>query len=142
MRSTLCAALVCLTAHPASAMSITAVCRDIGGIRFDEVDGAIKADRDGLKDVSWSYSGDEATGKGTLILQSSKAAGGKARTEKAYLQRMKSDHWSFVSVLDDAVWVHSIYPATGRLLVTQSTSTFINTLSSKMMTGTCQVSTR
>lgn len=142
MRPILSAALVCLMAHSASATSITAVCRDISGVRFDEVDGQIRTEKDGLKDVSWSYSGDDSTQQGTLILQSSKAAGGTARTEKAYLQRMQSDHWSFVSVLDDAVWVHSIYPATGRLLVTQSTSTFINTLSSKMMTGTCQVSTR
>ncbi len=63
-------------------------------------------------------------------------------TEKVYVKRMLTGHWSFVSVLDDATWVHTIYPRSGKLLVTQNTSTAMSELSGKMMTGTCKVMVR
>ncbi len=63
-------------------------------------------------------------------------------TEKAYVKRMLTGHWSFVSVLDDATWVHTIYPRSGKLLVTQNTSTAMSELSGKMLTGVCKVTVR
>jgi hypothetical protein len=127
---------------PASAEKLTAVCRDIGGYRVDDTDGRLVGGVDELKDVSWSYTGDDDTSEGLLILQSSKSAGGRVLTEKAYVKRMLTGHWSFVSVLDDATWVHTIYPRSGKLLVTQNTSTAMSELSGKMMTGTCKVTVR
>jgi hypothetical protein len=127
---------------PASVEKLTAVCRDIGGYRVDDTDGRLVGGVDELKDVSWSYTGDDDTSEGLLILQSSKSAGGRVLTEKAYVKRMLTGHWSFVSVLDDATWVHTIYPRSGKLLVTQNTSTAMSELSGKMMTGTCKVTVR
>lgn len=127
---------------PASAEKLTAVCRDIGGIRVDDTNGALVKRTDGLADVSWSYTGDDDTSEGLLILQGSKSAGGRVVTEKAYVKRMLTGHWSFVSVLDDATWVHTIYPKSGKLLVTQNTSTAMSELSGKMLTGTCKVTVR
>ncbi|MGH1588664.1 hypothetical protein ACRBEV_10220 [Methylobacterium phyllosphaerae] len=109
---------------------------------MDDEGGDLVKNADTLKDVSWSYSGDDDTSEGLLILQSSKSAGGRVATEKAYVKRMLTGHWSFVSVLDDATWVHTIYPRSGKLLVTQNTSTVMSELSGKMLTGTCKVTVR
>jgi hypothetical protein len=143
MRITLAAlASVVAFSAPASAEKLTAVCRDIGGIRVDDTNGALVKGTDGLTDVSWSYTGDDDTSEGLLILQGSKSVGGRVVTEKVYVKRMLTGHWSFVSVLDDATWVHTIYPRSGKLLVTQNTSTAMSELSGKLMTGVCKVTVR
>ena len=126
----------------ASASQITAVCKDISGIRLDDEAGSLKIDKDRLVGVSWAYTGDSETNDGTLILQNSRSAGSNPRVEKAPVKQMRSDHWTFVSVLSDGVWVHSLYPATGRLLVMQSTSGNTNALAGKMMSGKCEITTK
>lgn len=137
-------AFACLVSFsfPALAAKLTAVCRDIGGYRVDDTNGQLVGGVDKLTEVSWSYTGNDDTSAGLLILQSSKSAGGRVVTEKAYVKRMLTGHWSFVSVLDDATWVHTIYPRSGRLLVTQNTSTAMSELSGKMLTGVCKVTVR
>ncbi|WP_267421958.1 hypothetical protein [Methylobacterium sp. GC_Met_2] len=133
---------VMLLGGSASAEKLVAVCTDIGGYRVDDTNGQLVGRLDKLTDVSWSYTGDDDTSEGLLILQSSKSAGGRVVTEKAYVKRMLTGHWSFVSVLDDATWVHTIYPRSGKLLVTQNTSTAMSELSGKMLTGVCKVTVR
>ncbi|AWN43370.1 hypothetical protein [Methylobacterium durans] len=139
---TIIGTFLALVGAPASASTMSAVCKDVQGLRVDDTGEKLELDQDRLVDVSWAYTGDEKTNQGALILQSSKMAGGQPSVEKALVQRMASGHWSFVSILGDAVWVHSIYPATGRLLVTQSTSGATGALSGKMMAGKCKVTMR
>lgn len=124
---------------PTKAAKINAVCRDISGARVDGTPEGPKFDEDSLKEVTWSYIGDETTHRGILMLQSSKAAGGTPKSETTTVQKMQSGHWTFLSVLPDALWVHSIFPKTGELLVSQNTSTYLGGASGKMMVGHCQV---
>ena len=135
----LASVVCCLASGPVWATKLNAVCRDIGGVRIDDDGTKLVRTADGLVDVVWSYSGNTETGEGTLILQSSKSAGGRVVTEKAFVQRKLSDHWTFVSLLPDATWVHSLYPRTGQLLVTQNSSTYASRLSGKFMTGACTI---
>lgn len=123
----------------AEAAKINAVCRGISGARVDGTPEGPKFDKDGLKEVTWSYAGEDTTHKGMMLLQSSKSAGGTPNSEDAFVEKMKSGHWTFLSVLPDAIWTHSIFPQTGELLVTQSTSTYQGGASGKLLVGRCQV---
>jgi hypothetical protein len=95
---------------------------------------------DAVEGASWAYTWDVETKKGTLIFQTSKAAGGLPNTQKGTVSAHRGGFFTMVTSLPGAVWTHTIYADSGRLLVTQSTTKNSTDLSGRMLVGTCKIS--
>lgn len=139
-----CVLPLCLGAREAASRGepvFSAICKDISGFRVDEEGGTIQTDKDGFASgTTWSYSWTMGQQEATLILQSGRASGGTPTTERA-LVTTHGPNVTFISPLSGAVWLHTIFPKAGRVLVTQHTGhgQLDDRLSGKMMWGRCQV---
>jgi hypothetical protein len=80
------------------------------------------------------------TKQATLIFQTFKSAGGLPNTQKGIVSYHRGGFFTIVSSLPGAVWTHTIYADSGRLLVTQSTTKNSAELSGRMLVGTCKMS--
>ena len=131
-------ALVALTlaTSPATARQFSAVCSNLSGVRVS--DSAFTPDA--VEGASWAYTWDVETKRATLIFQTSKAAGGLPNTQKGTVSVHRGGFFTMVTSLPGAVWTHTIYADSGRLLVTQSTTKNSADLSGRMLVGTCKMS--
>jgi hypothetical protein len=121
---------------PAEARQFSAVCTNLSGVRVN--DSAFTPDA--VEGASWAYTWDVETKKATLIFQTSKAAGGLPNTQKGTVSAHRGGFFTMVTSLPGAVWTHTIYADSGRLLVTQSTTKNSADLSGRMLVGTCKMS--
>ena len=129
-----------LAASPVAAQQFSAVCSNLSGMRVDERGGQPSFSRDAVEGASWAYTWDLKSKKATLIFQTSKAAGGLPNTQKGTVSAHRGGFFTMVTSLPGAVWTHTIYADSGRLLVTQSTTKNSADLSGRMLVGTCKMS--
>ena len=125
-----------LTTCPVAARQFSAMCSNLSGVRVS--DSAFTPDA--VEGASWAYTWDVETKKGTLIFQTSKATGGLPNTQKGTVSAHRGGFFTMVTSLPGAVWTHTIYADSGRLLVTQSTTKNSADLSGRMLVGTCKMS--
>jgi hypothetical protein len=125
-----------LTTCPVAARQFSAMCSNLSGVRVS--DSAFTPDA--VEGASWAYTWDVETKKATLIFQTSKAAGGLPNTQKGTVSAHRGGFFTMVTSLPGAVWTHTIYADSGRLLVTQSTTKNSADLSGRMLVGTCKMS--
>ena len=119
---------------------LSASCSNIHGVRMDDTGKKVEVDTDRLTGATWAYSWDTSSNNATLILQSTQ--GSVPTTEHAFVHQMKGAEISFISVLSGATWVHTLYVASRKLLVSQHSYALAangDRLSGKMMTGDCQM---
>ncbi|MBM0207630.1 hypothetical protein JNW90_35125 [Micromonospora sp. STR1s_5] len=134
------ALLATALATPASAKQWTAVCSDLSGVRIDDSGAEPSFTPDGVKDASWVYSWNTDTKKATLALPASLASDGKSHKQEGVVSAYRGGFFVIVSSLPGAVWTHAIYPETGKLLSTQSTTKSGTRLSGRMLVGSCAIS--
>jgi len=125
------------TTSPASARQWSAVCSNLSGVRVDDPGAEPTFTQDVLKGASWAYSWNTDTRKATLILPASHASDGRSHKQEGVVSVHRGGFFTIVSSLPGAVWTHAIYPETGRLLATQSTTKNGTVLSGRMLVGTC-----
>jgi hypothetical protein len=133
------ALLALAVAAPASARQWSAICSDLSGMRVDDPGGEPAFSEDAIKGASWAYSWDTTTRKATLTLPASHASDGKAHKQEGVVSSHRGGFYTIVSSLPGAVWTHTIYPETGQLLATQSTTKSGTRLSGRMLVGTCSI---
>lgn len=127
-------------ATPASARQWSAVCSNLTGVRVED-DGQNPAfTQDAIQGASWAYRWDTVTKKATLTLPASHAFDGKPHQQDGVVSPHRGGFYTIVSSLPGAVWTHAIYPETGRLLATQSTTKSGTSLSGRVLVGTCVMS--
>jgi hypothetical protein len=128
-----------LSSAVAEAKVFSASCSNIHGLRMDDTGSKVETDTDGLKGTTWAYSWEVGSNEATLILQSTR--GTSPVTERAFAHMLPGGKVSFISMLNGATWVHTLYTTNGKLLVSQHTGVGSNTdrLSGKMMIGDCQI---
>lgn len=132
------ATLVALTlTDAASARQWSAVCSNLSGVRVDDSGGEPAFAEDSVKGASWTYSWDTTTKKATLILPASHASDGKAHKQEGIVSVHRGGFFTIVSSLPGAVWTHAIYPETGQVMASQSTTRNGTRLSGRMLVGTC-----
>jgi hypothetical protein len=138
-RRALTLALIALTlaTSPASARQWSAVCSNLSGVRVDDPGAEPTFTQDVLMGASWAYSWNTGTGKATLILPASHASDGRSHKQEGVVSVHRGGFFTIVSSLPGAVWTHAIYPETGRLLASQSTTKNGTVLSGRMLVGTC-----
>ena len=138
-RRALTLALIALTlaTSPASARQWSAVCSNLSGVRVDDPGAEPTFTQDVLKGASWAYSWNTDTRKATLILPASHASDGRSHKQEGVVSVHRGGFFTIVSSLPGAVWTHAIYPETGRLLASQSTTKNGTVLSGRMLVGTC-----
>lgn len=140
-RTRLAAALIALTlVTPASARPWSATCTDLSGVRVEDSAAEPAFTEDAVKGASWVYTWDTATKKATLTLPASHASDGKPHKQEGVVSVHRGGFFTIVSSLPGAVWTHAIYPETGRLLASQSTTKSGTRLSGRMLVGTCAMS--
>ena len=115
-------ALIALTlaAEPASARQWSAVCSNLTGVRVDDQVTEPAFTQDAIKGASWAYSWNPDTKKAFLILPASHASDGRSHKQEGVVSSHRGGFFTIVSSLPGAVWTHTIYTDSGRLLVTQS----------------------
>ena len=126
--------------NPASARQWSAVCSNLSGVRVDDPGSEPAFTQDAVKGASWAYSWNTATKKATLILPASHASDGRSHKQEGVVSAHRGGFFTIVSSLPGAVWTHAIYPDTGRLLASQSTTKNGAVLSGRMLVGTCTLS--
>jgi len=126
-----------LVTSPASARQWSAVCSNLSGVRVDDPGAEPTFTQDVLKGASWAYSWNTGTRKATLILPASHASDGRSHKQEGVVSVHRGGFFTIVSSLPGAVWTHAIYPETGRLLASQSTTKNGTVLSGRMLVGTC-----
>jgi len=138
-RRALTLALIALTlaTSPASARQWSAVCSNLSGVRVDDPAAEPTFTQDVLKGASWAYSWNTDTRKATLILPASHASDGRSHKQQGVVSVHRGGFFTIVSSLPGAVWTHAIYPETGRLLASQSTTKNGTVPSGRMLVGTC-----
>jgi hypothetical protein len=124
---------------PASARQWSAVCTNLSGVRVEESASDPAFTEDAVKGATWAYSWNTATKKGTLTLPASHASDGKAHKQEGVVSAHRGGFYTIVSSLPGAVWTHAIYPETGRLLASQSTTKSGTRLAGRMLVGTCTI---
>jgi hypothetical protein len=135
-------ALVALTLGtcPVEARQFSAVCSNLSGVRVNDTGSRHAFTPDAVEGASWAYTWNVETKQATLIFQTSKAAGGLPNTQKGTVSAHRGGFFTMVTSLPGAVWTHTIYADSGRLLVTQSTTKNSADLSGRMLVGTCKMS--
>ena len=128
-----------LAAEPASARQWSAVCSNLSGVRVDDQGTEPAFTQDAIKGASWAYSWNTATKKAALILPASHASDGRSHKQEGVVSSHRGGFFTIVSSLPGAVWTHTIYTDTGRLLATQSTTKSSAALSGRMLVGTCSI---
>jgi hypothetical protein len=128
-----------LAAEPASARQWSAVCSNLSGVRVDDQGTVPAFVQDAIPGASWAYSWNTDTRKAALILPASHASDGRSHKQEGVVSSHRGGFFTIVSSLPGAVWTHTIYTDTGRLLVTQSTTRNSAALSGRMLVGTCVV---
>src|SRR5215204_4857780 len=106
-------------------------------VRVDDPGAEPTFTQDMLKGASWAYSWNTDTRKATLILPASHASDGRSHKQEGVVSVHRGGFFTIVSSLPGAVWTHAIYPETGRLLASQSTTKNGTVLSGRMLVGTC-----
>jgi hypothetical protein len=140
-RISMTAALIALTPIiPARARQWSAVCSDLSGVRVDDSGSEPAVTEDAVKGASWAYRWDTATRRGTLTLPASHASDGKPHKQEGSVTVHRGGFFTIVSSLPGAVWIHAIYPETGRVLAVQSTAKGGTRLSGRMLVGSCTLS--
>ena len=124
---------------PASARQWSAVCTNLSGMRVDEADAEPAFTEDAVRGAAWTYTWDTASKKARLTLPASHASDGKAHRQDGVVSAHRGGFYTIVSSLPGAVWTHAIYPETGRLLATQSTTKSGTRFSGRMLVGTCTI---
>jgi hypothetical protein len=134
-------ALVGLTpvTHPASARQWSAVCSNLSGVRVDDPGAEPAFAQHAVRGASWAYSWNTDTKKATLTLPASHASDGRSHKQEGVVSVHRGGFFTIVSRLPGAVWTHAIYPDTGRLLASQSTTRNGAVLSGRMLVGTCTI---
>jgi hypothetical protein len=141
LRTCLTTAFCALTlAAPASARPWSAVCSNLSGVRVEGSGTEPAFTEDAVKGATWSYSWDMASKKATLTLPASHASDGKAHKQDGVVSTHRGGFFTIVSSLPGAVWTHAIYPETGQVLASQSTTRGGTQLSGRMLVGTCTIS--
>ncbi|MBM0206738.1 hypothetical protein JNW90_29790 [Micromonospora sp. STR1s_5] len=125
---------------PAIARPSSAVCSNLSGVRVDDPGEEPAFVDDAVKGATWTYSWDMATKKATLTLPASHSPDGKAHKQEGVVSAHRGGFYTIVSSLPGAVWIHAIYPETGQVLASQSTTKSGTRLSGRMLVGTCQIS--
>ncbi len=125
---------------PASARQWSAVCSDLTGVRADDNGAEATFTQDAVKGATWAYSWNTETKKATLTLPASHASDGKSHKQEGVVSAYRGGFFVIVSKLPGAVWTHAIYPETGRVLASQSTTKSGTSLSGRMLVGTCEMS--
>ena len=128
-----------LAAEPASARQWSAVCSNLSGVRVDDQVTEPAFTQDAVKGASWAYSWNMDTKKAVLTLPASHASDGQSHKQEGVVSSHRGGFFTIVSSLPGAVWTHTIYTDTGRLLVTQSTTRNSAALSGRMLVGTCTI---
>ena len=128
-----------LVANPASARQWSAVCSNLSGVRVDDPGTEPAFAQDAVEGASWAYSWNTVTKKATLILPASHASDGRSHKQEGVVSVHRGGFYTIVSSLPGAVWTHAIYPDTGRLLASQSTTKNGAVLSGRMLVGTCTI---
>ena len=139
MRSLIPALVLSLAASPAAAQQFYAVCSNLSGTRVEDQGSKPRFVSDAVSGASWTYAWDLKTNKATVTFPT-KASGGQPNTQKGTVSFHRGGFFTIVSLLPGAVWTHTIYADTGRLLVTQSTTKNSADLSGRMLVGTCAMS--
>jgi hypothetical protein len=129
-----------LTTCPVAARQFSAVCSNLSGVRVSDTGTRHAFTPDAVEGASWAYTWNVETKQATLIFQTSKAAGGLPNTQKGTVSAHRGGFFTMVTSLPGAVWTHTIYADSGRLLVTQSTTKNSADLSGRMLVGTCKMS--
>ncbi len=129
-----------LGTNPASARQWFAVCTNLSGVRVDDPGTEPAFTQDAVRGASWAYSWNTQTKKATLILPASHASDGRSHRQEGVVSVHRGGFFTIVSSLPGAVWTHAIYPETGRLLASQSTTKNGAVLSGRMLVGTCTLS--
>jgi hypothetical protein len=124
---------------PANARQWSAICTNLSGVRVDDPGGEPAFSEDAIKGASWAYSWNTATKKATLTLPASHASDGKSHKQEGVVSAHRGGFYTIVSSLPGAVWTHAIYPETGQLLASQSTTKSGTRLSGRMLVGTCRI---
>jgi hypothetical protein len=127
-------------ATSAGAKPWTAICTNLSGVRVDDPGAEPAFTEDSIAGASWAYSWNTETKKATLTLPASHASDGKAHKQDGTVTGHRGGFFTIVSSLPGAVWTHAIYPETGRLLASQSTTKSGTRLSGRMLVGTCTIS--
>ena len=133
-------ALITVTlANPASARQWSAVCSNLSGVRVNESAADSAFTEDAIKGAAWVYKWDTATKKATLTLPASHASDGKSHKQEGLVSAHRGGFYTIVSSLPGAAWTHALYPETGRVLATQSTTKSGTRLAGRMLVGTCTI---
>ena len=134
------ALLALVLAAPASARQVSAICSNLSGVRVDDPGGEPAFAEDAIKGAIWVYNWETGGKKATLTLPASHASDGKSHKQEGVLSAHRGGFYTIVSSLPGAVWTHAIYPETGQLLASQSTTKSGTRLSGRMLVGTCTMS--
>lgn len=110
----------------ACAQMLTAVCKDPTGYDYRvplSERAAVEGGPDGFTGVAWSFSWVIGEPTGTVIVQSSKAAGGAPEMQRGpVVAALDAGIVSFVVPMTGALWTYSIYPAANVLMASRHTS--------------------
>ena len=126
-----------LSTNPSNARQWSAVCSNLSGVRVDDPGTEPAFSQDAVRGASWAYTWNTATKKATLTLPASHASDGRPHKQEGVVSVHRGGFFTIVSSLPGAVWTHAIYPNTGRLLASQSTTKNGAVLSGRMLVGTC-----
>jgi len=118
----------------------SAVCSNLSGVRVEDPGGEPGFTEDAVKGATWTYSWDMATKKATLTLPASHSSDGNSHKQEGVVSAHRGGFYTIVSSLPGAVWTHAIYPETGQVLASQSTTKSGTRLSGRMLVGTCKIS--
>jgi hypothetical protein len=128
-----------LSTNSANARQWSAVCSNLSGVRVDDPGTEPAFSQDAIRGASWAYTWNTATKKATLTLPASHASDGRRHKQEGVVSVHRGGFFTVVSSLPGAVWTHAIYPDTGRVLASQSTTKNGAVLSGRMLVGTCKI---
>jgi hypothetical protein len=133
-------AVVLLIGFTFGACAGSAVCRDISGQIVDEAAGEARWQDDSFNNKALlTYTWDASTGSARLVSKDDTNVGGEVKTHSG-LAFEYDDNVTIVIRLPHATWLHTLYPETGKVLVTQHTNLgplAPQKLSGLMMVGQC-----
>ena len=128
-----------LSTNAVNARQWSAVCSNLSGVRVDDPGTEPSFVQDAVRGASWAYTWNTATKKATLTLPASHASDGRPHKQEGVVTVHRGGFFTIFSSLPGAVWTHAIYPDTGRVLASQSTTNNGAVLSGRMLVGTCRI---
>ena len=126
-------------ANPAGAREWSAVCSNLSGVRVEDAATEAAFSEDAVAGATWTYSWNTTSKRASLLLPASHASDGKPHKQEGVVTAHRGGFYTIVSSLPGAIWTHAIYPETGRLLASQSTTKGGTRLSGRMLVGTCKI---